>query len=186
MVSWEGTIVLTTPRLLLRTFRLDDLPAYAAINADPEVMRYIGGPMTKHDSDEIAEWAQQCYDDEGIGLLAIERREDGRFLGMTGVSHEDWYPDDIQLGWRLAREHWGHGYATEAASAWLGHALGHLGYRRVLAVADVPNLRSRRVMERLGMSIDHEADLVIDGASVSAVIYVMSAHDWAVRDTPTA
>jgi RimJ/RimL family protein N-acetyltransferase len=106
MVQWEGTIVLRTPRLLLRTFRRDDLSQYAALNADPEVVRYLGGvPLTRRHSDEIAEWAQQCYSEEGIGLLAVERRDDGVFLGMCGLHHQVSYPDEVEVGWRLAREH---------------------------------------------------------------------------------
>ena len=82
MVEWSGTLVLSTPRLLLRTFRRDDLPHYAALNADPEVARYLGGPLTREDSEDIAALAQECYAREGLGLLAVERRQDGAFLGM--------------------------------------------------------------------------------------------------------
>jgi RimJ/RimL family protein N-acetyltransferase len=179
MTDWDGTVALTTPRLVLRTFRQDDLPQYAALNADLEVMRYLGGvALPREESDAIAEYANEVYAEQGIGLLAIERRSDGRFLGMCGVAFEDWYPDDVQLGWRLAREHWGHGYATEAAVAWIGHALGPLGYPRVLAVTDVPNARSRAVMERVGMTLDHEADLVIEGEPLRAVVYAMTKQRW--------
>ena len=82
VVEWSGTLVLSTPRLLLRTFRRDDLPHYAALKADPEVARYLGGPLTREDSEDIAAWAQECYAREGLGLLAVERRQDGAFLGM--------------------------------------------------------------------------------------------------------
>ena len=95
MVEWNGTVVLTTPRLVLRTFRRDDLPHYAALNAHPEVVRYLGGAITRQHSDEIAEWAQQVYAEEGIGLLAVERREDGVFLGMCGLHHQESYPEDV-------------------------------------------------------------------------------------------
>ena len=81
MVEWSGTVVLTTPRLLLRTFRRDDLPFYAALNADPEVARYLGGPLTREDSEDLAAWAQECYAREGLGLRAVERRPDGACLG---------------------------------------------------------------------------------------------------------
>jgi RimJ/RimL family protein N-acetyltransferase len=179
MVAWDGTIALETPRLLLRTFRTDDLPDYAALNADLEVMRYLGGAaLPRQESDEIAEWANECYAEDGIGLLAVERRTDGRFLGMCGVAHEDWYPQDVQLGWRLAREHWGQGYATEAAHAWIDQALGPLGHPRVLAVTDVPNARSRAVMERLGMTFERETDLTIDGHTLRAVVYAMTKEQW--------
>jgi RimJ/RimL family protein N-acetyltransferase len=182
MAAWDGTVVLETPRLVLRTFGPDDLPLYAALNADLEVMRYLGGAaLPREESDEIAEWANECFADEGIGLLAVERRTDGRFLGMCGVAHEDWYPEDVQLGWRLAREHWGQGYATEAATAWVGHALGPLGYPRVLAVADLPNDRSRGVMLRLGMTLDHETELTIDGDTFRAIVYSMTRTQWRLR-----
>ncbi len=179
MASWDGTVALTTPRLLLRTFRQDDLPLYAGLNADLDVMRYLGGAaLPRSESDAIAEYANEVYASDGIGLLAIERRTDGQFLGMCGVAFEDWYPEDVQLGWRLAREHWGHGYATEAATAWIGQALGPLGYPRVLAVTDVPNTRSRAVMERVGLTLDHEADLVIEGDPLRAVVYAMTKERW--------
>jgi RimJ/RimL family protein N-acetyltransferase len=92
VVRWGGTVVLVTPRLSLRTFREDDLPLYAELNADPVVTRFLGGPLSSEDSDGIAEWAQELYDREGIGLLAVERREDGAFLGMFGLHHFHAYP----------------------------------------------------------------------------------------------
>jgi RimJ/RimL family protein N-acetyltransferase len=182
MVHWDGTIVLRTPRLLLRTFRRDDLSHYAALNADPEVVRYLGGvPLTRRHSDEIAEWAQQCYSDEGIGLLAVERREDGVFLGMCGLHHQQSYPDDVEVGWRLAREHWGKGYATEAATGWLNHAFESLGLPRVISITDPPNERSLAVMRRLGMEFDHEAEIEDEGVVFQAVVYSITADLWRHR-----
>jgi RimJ/RimL family protein N-acetyltransferase len=182
MTEWNGTVVLTTPRLLLRTFRQDDLPHYAALNADPEVMRYLGGvPLSRQESDEIAAWAQERHARDGVGLLAVERREDGVFLGMCGLHQQDWYPDDLELGWRLARRHWGHGYATEAAGAWLDHAFGTLGLPRVISATEHPNLRSLAVMRRLGMVFDHEAELEEDGVPFQAVVYVITRDRWRSR-----
>ncbi|HTY73336.1 MAG TPA: GNAT family N-acetyltransferase [Actinomycetes bacterium] len=174
MVEWTGHVVLATSRLLLRTFRVDDLPTYAALNADPDVTRFLGGPIPAAESDAIAAWANERFAQEGIGLLAVERRADGAFLGMCGVAHEEWYPDDVQLGWRLAREHWGHGYATEAGRAWLTYALSH--HPRVLAVTDVENARSRAVAERLGMALLAEEDLLIEGDVVPCATYVAVAR----------
>jgi Acetyltransferase (GNAT) domain len=77
--EWNGTVVVTTPRLLLRTFRRDDLPLYAALNADPEVARYLGGPLTRQDSDEIAAWAQECDAREGWGCLRWNDAMTARF-----------------------------------------------------------------------------------------------------------
>jgi RimJ/RimL family protein N-acetyltransferase len=179
MVEWTGTVVLTTPRLLLRTFRLDDLPHYAALNADPEVVRYLGGvPLTREHSDSIAEWAQEVFAREGIGLLAVERRDDGAFLGMCGLHHQQSYPDDVEVAWRLAREHWGNGYATEAATRWLDHAFGPLDLPRVISITDPPNVQSLAVMRRLGMIFDHEADIEDEGSVFHAVVYSITAERW--------
>jgi RimJ/RimL family protein N-acetyltransferase len=178
MVEWDGTVVLRTPRLLLRTFRRDDLPQYAALNADPEVARYLGGPLSREDSDDIAAWAQECYEREGLGLLAVERREDGAFLGMCGLHHQQSYPDDVEVAWRLAREHWGRGYATEAATGWLDHGFGALGLPQVISITDPPNRRSLAVMRRLGMVFDHEAEIVDMGQTFQAVVYVITREQW--------
>jgi RimJ/RimL family protein N-acetyltransferase len=183
LVEWKGTVVLTTVRLLLRTFRSDDLPHYAALNADLEVMRYLGGePLSRDASDQLAVWAQERHAREGTGLLAIERREDGVFLGMCGLHclHE-WYPDDIEVGWRLAREHWGQGYATEAAAGWLEHGFTTLGLPRVISVTDIPNQRSLAVMHRLGMLVDHYADLAYEGGTFPAVVHAITADQWRTR-----
>ena len=182
MVEWNGTVVLTTPRLVLRTFRRDDLPHYAALNAHPEVVRYLGGePLTRQYSDEIAEWAQQVYAEEGIGLLAVERREDGLFLGMCGLHHQQSYPDDVEVAWRFAYEHWGNGYATEAATAWLDHGFDTLGFRRIISITDTPNERSLAVMRRLGMTFDHAAQIEEEGELFDAVIYSITAERWRER-----
>jgi RimJ/RimL family protein N-acetyltransferase len=179
MVDWDGSVVLTTPRLLLRTFRRDDLPQYAALNADPEVVRYLGGvPLTREYSDEIAEWAQQCFAESGLGLLAVERREDAAFLGMCGLHHLQSYPDDVEVGWRLSREHWGRGYATEAATGWLDHAFGPLDLPRVISITEPPNVRSLAVMRRLGMVFDHAAEVEEDGELFKAVVYSITGDQW--------
>ena len=178
---WHGEVALTTPRLLLRAYLAEDLPLYAALNADPEVTRYLGGPISRAESDDIADWAQALHSAEGIGLLAVERRADHRFLGMCGLHHLDWYPADIEIGWRLAREHWGRGYATEAATAWLTHAFTVLDLPRVISVTDKPNTRSIAVMTRLGMTVDHYATLEEDGVTFEAVIHAITREQWDKR-----
>jgi RimJ/RimL family protein N-acetyltransferase len=169
----------TTPRLLLRPFQATDLDAWAALNADPEVMRYLGGePLTREASDRIAEQVNARYAGDGLGFLAVERRTDGTFLGACGLQTEPWYPDDLELGWRLAREHWGHGYATEAAASWLAHAFTDLDVPRVISITDTPNVRSIAVMRRLGMTFDHTAVLEEDGVEFDATIYSITAAAW--------
>ncbi|TCC25523.1 GNAT family N-acetyltransferase [Kribbella speibonae] len=168
----------TTERLVLRPFRESDLEPWAALNADPDVTQYLGPPLDREDSDRTAWAINAFYEAHGFGFLAVERRSDGVFLGACGLSKEQWYPDDLEIGWRLAREYWGHGYATEAAASWLDHAFGEAGLSRVIAVTDTPNVRSIAVMRRLGMSFDHEAVLEDDGVPFDATIYSLKAEEW--------
>ncbi|WBQ02167.1 GNAT family N-acetyltransferase [Kribbella sp. CA-293567] len=168
----------TTERLLLRPFREEDLPTWAAMNADPAVMEYLGSPLTRAQSDEIATAVNRRHALDGTGFLAIERRSDGAFLGAGGLQHEPWYPDDMELGWRLAREYWGNGYATEAATSWLEYAFTDLDLAKVISITDAPNARSVAVMQRLGMTFDHAAELEEDGTTFSAVIYSITQEAW--------
>ncbi len=178
MTRWDGTTVHTTQRLVLRTFREDDLPHYAAMNADPAVVEFLGGPVDRQESDAIAAWANDLHEREGLGLLAVERASDGRFLGMCGIHHLHWYPDDLEIGWRLAPEFWGQGYATEAAATWMAFAFERFAFPRLISVTDAPNLRSIAVMRRLGMTLDHEAELNDDGETFDAVIYAITRDQW--------
>ncbi len=181
-VTWDGTVVLTTERLLLRTFRRADLPAYHALNADPQVYRTLSGAaLSRQHSDEIAEWANECHDTEGIGLLAVERAADGVFLGQCGVHHQESYPDELEVAWRFGSQHWGHGYATEAATAWVEHAFAHTDLPRVISMTDADNDRSLGVMRRLGMSYDHSAHIVDDGEEFDAVVYSVTRDAWLAR-----
>jgi RimJ/RimL family protein N-acetyltransferase len=97
---------------------------------------------------------------------------------MCGLHHVRWYPDDIEIGWRLAREYWGHGYATEAAVAWLQYGFEVLALPRVISIADVPNEKSIGVMKRLGMTLDHEAELEENGENSDAAVYAITAAQW--------
>ncbi|NEA32723.1 GNAT family N-acetyltransferase [Streptomyces sp. SID13031] len=169
----------TTDRLYLRPFRDEDLPAWADLNTDPEVMRYLGGkPLTRAETDEIASAVNSRYEADGTGFLAIERRSDGAFLGAAGLTHESWHPDDLDLGWRLARQYWGHGYATEAAASWLTCAFTDLDLPRVLSSTETANTKSAAVMQRLGMTFDHEALLEEASETFAAVIYSITQQTW--------
>jgi RimJ/RimL family protein N-acetyltransferase len=170
-MAWTGTVVLTTPRLRLRCFRDDDLDAYATLNVDPEVAEHLGGPVSRQYTEEMADWANELYDLEGIGLLAVERAEDSAFLGMCGLHHLDAFPDDIEIAWRLAREHWGNGYATEAAEAWLDYGFKVKKFSRVISVTEPTNVRSIGVMQRLGMTFDHATHIVEEGKDFDVVVY---------------
>jgi RimJ/RimL family protein N-acetyltransferase len=169
-------LVLETERLILRPFRTQDLPVYAEINADPAVVEFLGGiPLSRAVSDEQADGANRCFATRRFGKIAVERRGDGTFLGMCGLSIEAWFPHDLEIGWRFGSAYWGNGYATEAASAWLAYAFESLGTARVISVADAPNMQSIAVMRQIGMRFNHAPRLSDESGEFEAVVYSMDA-----------
>ena len=146
-----------TERLLMRRWRADDVDAFAALNADPEVMQYfVTRPDRAQTERGIAGWEAR-FELQGYGLWAIERVDDHVLLGMTGLNP---VPPKIgvegmEVGWRFARHAWGHGYATEAANAALAVAR-KAGLRSIWSFTAVVNTRSQAVMQRLGLTL-HEA-----------------------------
>ncbi|MFC5567072.1 GNAT family N-acetyltransferase [Rubellimicrobium aerolatum] len=178
MIGNEAVVAMETPRLRLRTFRTGDLAHLVAMNADPTVMAHLGGPMSPEASLAMAEAIQHAFLAEGIGMIAVERRADEAFLGIAGLNRLAWYPDDLEVGWRLLPAHWGRGYATEAGRAWLGYAFRRHGVARVISVADVPNRRSRAVMERLGLQLDHTALLQEGEDRFEAAVHAITRAEW--------
>lgn len=174
-----------TSRLVLRQWRPSDLPAYAALNADPEVRRFWPDTLAARESDEQVQGFQRHIERHGFGFWAVEVPGVAPFAGFTGIKHVD-YPAPflpaVEIGWRFAREHWGRGYATEAAKAALADALGRVGLREVVACAVVGNAASRRVMERIGMARDVDGDFDLprpEGPLRRAVLYRVRAPDGA-------
>lgn len=143
---------LRTDRLLLREWQPADLQPFAALNLDPEVMAALGGPLSREQSDTLVARMAAHWQAHGFGLWAVARVEDDMPLGFTGLSVPSWAPEPTpEIGWRLARHAWGHGYATEAASAATRFAFQDLALEALVSYTAVTNVRSRRVMERLGM-----------------------------------
>ncbi|MBX3480863.1 MAG: GNAT family N-acetyltransferase [Caulobacter sp.] len=153
--------MITTDRLILRGWRDSDLEPWIALNADPEVMRFFPATQTADECRAMAARNQAHIDQHGFGLWAVERREDGAFLGFTGLTHlKDNNPmfPGVEAGWRLARQAWGQGYASEAAAASLRDGFGRLGLQRIVAFTAVPNLPSQAVMARIGMTRREDLD----------------------------
>ena len=149
-----------TERLILRGWRESDLAPWAAMNADPEVRRFVGPLLT---FEQASAWALNFQDDldrYGFGFWALEVRASGEFIGFTGLQtvDEELPFTGVELGWRLARPAWGHGYATEAARAAVRHGFGILRLTELVAVTMAANVRSRAVMERIGMTRDPAED----------------------------
>jgi len=148
---------LHTERLFLRAWRDDDLAPFAAINTDPEVVRYLGGSLTRERSDALVQRIREHFDREGFGLWAVEISGVARFAGFIGLSvpaFEAHFTPSVEVGWRLARAHWGAGYATEGARAALSFGFEQHGLKEIVSFTAAANTRSRSVMERLGMRRD--------------------------------
>lgn len=147
-----------TERLVLRGWRAPDRDAFAALNADPRVMRWIGdgSVLTRADSDALAARIESHWAEHGFGLWAVAPREDeDGLLGFCGLAIPSFLPEvlpAVEVGWRLAQASWGAGYATEAATAAVAWGFGELGLERVIAIVDPANAPSLRVAEKLGMT----------------------------------
>jgi RimJ/RimL family protein N-acetyltransferase len=152
---------LTTPRLVLRRWSEADLEPFARLNADPEVMRFFSHPLSRAESDAFAERIETQFDARGYGLWVVGRQADGAFLGFTGLAYQDFdaaFTPCVEVGWRLAREAWGHGYATEAAREALRFGFETVSLDEIVSLTPVGHVRSRRVMERLAMHHDPAQD----------------------------
>lgn len=180
---------LETPRLRLRPWRRADRPAFAALNADPLVMAHFPGTLERQASDALAERIEGHFAERGFGLWAVEVRGGARFAGFVGLSvprFESHFTPCVEVGWRLAAEHWGKGYATEAAEAALAHGFGPLGLAEIVSFTVPANRRSLAVMERLGMSRRPEDDFehpsLPAGHPLSRhLLYRLTREAWRLR-----
>ncbi|MGC1184158.1 MAG: GNAT family N-acetyltransferase [Candidatus Dormiibacterota bacterium] len=148
---------LRTPRLLLRDWRWSDRANFAALNADPQVMEHFLAPLSGAESDGLVDRIEQQLRSHGWGLWAVEisaTQEFAGFIGLSPVTFEAPFVPAIEVGWRLARPYWSHGYATEGARAALAYGFGELELAEIVSFTSTGNTRSRRVMEKLGMGHD--------------------------------
>ncbi len=150
--------ILQTERLHLRQWQASDFAIFAQINADPEVMRYFPKVLSTELSDVIARKCQQLIADNGWGFWAVSLKNDSKqidtFIGMVGLNqtHADLpFAPSVEIGWRLHKDYWGQGYATEAAQAAIQFAFEELKLSEVVAFTAVINRPSQKVMQRIGM-----------------------------------
>lgn len=150
-------VELTTERLILRQWRECDRLPFAQLNGNPEVMKFFPNPLSREESDTLAQRCEALIKDRGWGFWAVERRADHTFLGLVGLHNPSAplsFKPCIEVGWRLDKPYWGQGYATEAAKASLEFGFKSLGLSEIVSFTSVLNLRSQAVMQRLEMRRD--------------------------------
>lgn len=153
--------MIETERLILRTWRETDLEPYADIMVDPEVGKWLGGPFTREQAHERVARFSASLADTGLGRLAIERKSDGRMIGHCGLANTPDTPPvpvGVEIGWALAPDVWGSGFAVEAARAVIADGFARWDLPEILAFTGATNHRSQAVMQRLGMIRTPERD----------------------------
>ena len=149
--------MIETPRLILREWRESDRAPFRRLNADPRVMEYFQAPLTPEESDRGMDRLQAHIARHGFGFFAAEIRDTAEFAGFIGIAHVPFQahftPANLNR-WRLAEDYWNRGLATEGAAAIVKYGFGSLGLSQIVSFTAVANLRSRRVMEKLGMTHD--------------------------------
>jgi RimJ/RimL family protein N-acetyltransferase len=161
--------MIETSRLILRPWRDSDLLPFAALNADPIVMRFLRGVLTRDESDAYVQRAQRHMAEHGFCKWAVEAPGVAPFIGAVGLSNvrfEASFTPAVEVAWRLDRRFWGQGYATEAARAAMADGFTRLGLQEIVAITTLGNIASQRVMERLGMarSIEFDHPLLAEGS----------------------
>lgn len=145
-----------TKRLILRQWQVSDYPAFAEMNADPQVMEYFPTPLTSAESNALADRLKGLITERGWGFWAVELKATSQFMGFVGLHYQDedsGIPNAplVEIGWRLSSVYWGQGYATEAAFAALDYAFEQLAVGQVYAFTALQNMPSQRVMQKLSM-----------------------------------
>lgn len=146
---------------MLRRWRDADRAPFAELNADPMVMEHFVAPLDRAASDAFVERIESAFDRDGYGLWALERRDTGQFIGFTGLNPVTFpaaFAPAVEIGWRLARDAWGAGYASEAARAALSYGFDVAGLDEIVSFTAVSNQRSQQVMRRIGMTHDLAGD----------------------------
>ena len=154
-------MALATERLILREWRDEDREPFARVNSDAAVMEFMPAHLTREASDALVDRIEEYFAEHGYGPWAVEVKATGEFIGYIGLwtpRFEAHFTPCIEIGWRLGTEHWGKGLATEGARAAMQHAFGVLGLKELVSFTSVQNLRSRRVMEKIGMTRDAADD----------------------------
>ena len=182
----EPILELESARLVLRQWRDSDLSAFAQMCADPQVMRYFPALLDRLESAALIGRIRGHFAEYGFGLWALQRKDTGELIGLTGlqnVSFEAGFTPAVEICWRLAREHWGLGYASEAAWTALRCGFDRLQLDEIVAFATEANLPSQKVMQAIGMHYDPLADfehpkVAADDPLRPHVLYRITRAQW--------
>jgi len=177
---------LESARLVLRQWHDDDLREFAALCADPQVMRYFPAPLTRVEAAALIGRVRGHFNEYGFGLWALERKDSGAFIGMTGLLNVNFdapFGPAVEIGWRLAKEHWGLGYASEAAWTALRCGFDRLALKEIVSFTAQANLPSEKVMQAIGMHHAPEDDfdhpkLAVDHPLRRHVLYRITREQW--------
>jgi RimJ/RimL family protein N-acetyltransferase len=177
---------LHTQRLILRRWRESDRDPFARLNADPEVMRFFTAPLTRQESDAFVDRIEARFEERGYGLWAVERRDDGAFLGFTGLAYQQFeapFTPCVEVGWRYDRFAWNQGYATEAAREALRFGFEVVGLDEIVSFTAQIHGASQRVMERIGMHRDPADDFDYPNRPAGSplrrhVLYRLRRSEW--------
>jgi RimJ/RimL family protein N-acetyltransferase len=153
-VSGDCPTILRTRRLILRQWKESDLLPFARMNADQRVMEFMLGKMTKEETRQSIEGIKKHFDAHGFGRWAVEIADSGKFIGFVGISIPPYtlpFSPCVEVAWRICPEEWGRGYAPEAAKEALRDGFERVGLEEIVSFTTLTNLKSRRVMEKLGM-----------------------------------
>lgn len=178
--------MIETPRLILRPWQEEDLEPFAQLNADSRVMEYFPGLKTRAESDSSIKFMSDHIEKYGWGFWATSLKQTGEFIGFIGLEHVDFqapFTPAVEIGWRLAFDYWGKGYATEGAIASLKYGFEKLNLNEIISFTVVQNMRSRAVMERIGMHHDPKDDFdhpkLAPGHSLRRhVLYRLKRIEW--------
>ena len=148
-------------RLILRNWKDSDQPVFAQMNTDPKVMEFLPKSFWGNDGKEVIARIKNSIETNGYGMWAMERKDTGEFIGFTGLHSPTWeahFTPCIEVGWRLASKYWGQGFATEGALASLDYGFNKMNLDEIVSFTVPDNTRSRKVMDRIGMTYDKSGD----------------------------
>lgn len=175
-----------TERLILRPWQENDFEPFAQINADPRVMEYFPSILSREESNQMATRIQKKIKESGWGLWAVSVPGEADFIGFIGLSEPTFkahFTPTVEIGWRLAFPFWGKGYATEGALACLQYGFKTLNLEEIVSFTAVQNMRSRAVMERIGMHHNPQDDfdhpkLPKEHKLCRHVLYRLKSNEW--------